>query len=104
MQYQSLATMFLSQAERYGNRVLYRFVQEGHWRSLTWSEARTRVREIGLGLTSLGVSRRDRVAILSSNRVEWHLVDWANICIGALTVPIYASSTSSPGAAHHRPL
>jgi long-chain acyl-CoA synthetase len=95
MKYQSLATMFLSQADRYGNKVLYRFVQEGRWRSLTWSEARTRVREIGLGLTSLGVSRRDRVAILSSNRVEWHLVDWANICIGALTVPIYASSTLS---------
>lgn len=87
--------MFLSQADRYGNKVLYRFVQEGHWRSLTWSEARAQVREIGLGLTSLGVGRGDRVAILSSNRVEWHLVDWAIICAGALTVPIYASSTSS---------
>jgi long-chain acyl-CoA synthetase len=95
LDYQSLATMFLSQADRYGNKVLYRFVQEGHWRSLTWSEARAQVREIGLGLTSLGGARGNRVAILSSNRVEWHLVDWANICIGALTVPIYASSTSS---------
>ena len=87
--------MFMSQAHRYGNKELYRFTQGGHWRSLTWSDALAQVREIALGLVSLGVGRGDRVAILSNNRVEWHLVDWANICIGALTVPIYASSTSS---------
>ncbi len=37
----------------------------------------------------------DRVGILSANRVEWSLIDWANICIGALTVPLYPTSTSS---------
>ena len=95
MEYQSLGAMFISQAYRYGNKELYRFAQGGHWHSLTWSDALAQVREIALGLVSLGVGRGDRVAILSNNRVEWHLVDWANICIGALTVPIYASSTSS---------
>jgi long-chain acyl-CoA synthetase len=52
------------------------------------------VREIGLGLLSLGVKKGDRVAVFSANRVEWSLIDWADICIGALTVPVYASSTS----------
>jgi long-subunit acyl-CoA synthetase (AMP-forming) len=59
MEYQSLAAMFLSQAERYGNKVLYRFVQGGQWRSLTWSDARAQIREIALGLTALGVGRGD---------------------------------------------
>ena len=95
MEYQSLAAMFISQAQRYGNRELYRIAQGGHWRSLAWSDALAQVREIAMGLVSLGVGRGDRVVILSSNRVEWHLADWANICIGALTVPIYASSTAS---------
>ncbi len=93
--YQSLGAMFLSQAKRYGNRVLYRFVQDGRWRSLTWSDALAQVREIALGLVSLGIARGDRVAIFSNNRIEWHLVDWADICVGALTVPVYASSSSS---------
>ena len=53
------------------------------------------MREIALGLVSLGVQKGDRVAIFSANRVEWSLIDWANICIGALTVPIYSSSTPS---------
>jgi long-chain acyl-CoA synthetase len=95
LEYKSLASMFLSQARRYENRVLYRFVQGGRWRSLTWSEALVHVREIALGLVSLGVHRGDRVAIFSNNRVEWLLADWANICIGALTVPIYAASTET---------
>ncbi len=95
MEYQSLAEMFLSRVEQYGDRTLYRFATDGHWKSYTWSEAHLRVRQIALGLTSLGVKKGDRVAIFSANRVEWSLIDWANICLGALTVPIYSSSTAS---------
>ena len=84
--------MFLSQVKRYGDRVLYRYARDGRWGALTWNDARREVREIALGLLSLEVRKGDRVAIFSSNRVEWSLIDWANICIGALSVPIYASS------------
>ena len=87
--------MFLSQVKRYGDRVLYRCARDGQWGELTWNDARREVREIALGLLSLEVRKGDRVAIFSSNRVEWSLIDWANICIGALTVPIYASSASA---------
>ena len=92
MGYRSLAEMFLSQTERYGERVLYRFSRGGRWEEMTWREAHARAREIGLGLLSLGVGRGDRVAIFSANRLEWSLIDWANICIGALTVPVYSST------------
>jgi long-chain acyl-CoA synthetase len=85
--------MFLSQSRRYDDRVLYRFAREGTWEKMTWRAARSRVGEIALGLISLGVGKGDRVAVFSANRVEWCLIDWANICIGALTVPVYASST-----------
>lgn len=93
--YQSLADLFLTQANRYGDRVLYRFARDNEWVTCTWNEALRQVREISLGLVSLGVKKGDRVAIFSANRVEWSLIDWANICIGALTVPIYASNTAS---------
>lgn len=95
MSYRSLAELFLVQAERQGERVLYRFARNGHWETYTWQEALRRVREIALGLVSLGVQKGDRVALFSANRVEWSLIDWADICIGALTVPIYSSSTPS---------
>lgn len=95
MTYRSLAELFLSQAGRYGDRVLYRFFRDGRWQAYTWLEVLRQVREIGLGLLSLGVEKGDRVGIFSANRVEWSLIDWANICIGALTVPVYSSSTPS---------
>jgi long-chain acyl-CoA synthetase len=97
--YQSLAALFMAQATRYGERALYRFWQSGEWLSLSWNQALTQVREIALGLVSLGVCRGDRAALLSNNRLEWLLIDWANICTGVLTVPIYASGT--PAQAVH---
>src|SRR5713226_1889345 len=95
MRYRSLAEMFLSQVRRYGRRELYRFASDGRWQSYSWDEALLRVREIALGLISLGVKKGDRAAIFSANRVEWSLIDWADICSGILTVPIYSSATGS---------
>jgi long-chain acyl-CoA synthetase len=96
--FNSLAAMFAAQAARYGDKVLYRYFHGGRWRALTWNEAFAQTREIVLGLVSLGLARGDRVAIFSNNRLEWLLADWANISIGALTVPIYASSSTSQAA------
>ena len=39
------------------DKVLYRFSRDGQWRSLSWKEALGQVREIALGLVSLGIDR-----------------------------------------------
>jgi long-chain acyl-CoA synthetase len=51
---------------------------------------------IGLAraLESWGVRKGDRVAILSENRSEWTITDFAVLSLGAVTVPIYATQTS----------
>jgi long-chain acyl-CoA synthetase len=56
-----------------------------HERILEW------VRRIAFGLSALGVRRGDRVAILSENRPEWAIADFACLTIGAADVPIYAT-------------
>ncbi len=99
MAYRSLADLFLSQADAHGDRLLYRFWRDGEWRDQSWAEAAAEVEEIALGLVAAGVKKGDRVALYAANRVEWCLLDWANICIGALTVPLYPSST--PAQIHH---
>ncbi len=67
---------------------------EDGWKEITWEEAAGRVEEIAFGLLALGVRKGDAFGILSSTRLEWALVDFALARIGAVTAPIYA--TSSP--------
>jgi long-chain acyl-CoA synthetase len=59
--------------------------------SLTWSELLTRVDAIAGGLAKLGVGRGDCVAIMLSNRPEFHLVDLAAVMLGATPFSIYTT-------------
>jgi long-chain acyl-CoA synthetase len=59
--------------------------------SLTWSELLTRVDAIAGGFAKLGVRRGDCVAIMLSNRPEFHLVDLAAVTLGATPFSIYVT-------------
>ena len=66
----------------------------GGWRSQTWAETGRVAEEIAAGLLDLGVVREDRIAIMSSTRVEWIEVDLGVMCAGAATTTIYPTSTA----------
>jgi len=53
-----------------------------------------RIRDLSLGLSSLGVSAGDRVAIMSESRPEWLIADLAILSLGAVTVPVYSTLTA----------
>ncbi len=53
------------------------------------------MRALSLGLNGLGIQPGDRVAILSENRPEWAMADYAALCAGAWTVPIYPTLPAS---------
>ncbi|HEY5189140.1 MAG TPA: AMP-binding protein, partial [Solirubrobacteraceae bacterium] len=59
--------------------------------SLTWAELLERVDAIAGGLAKLGVGRGDCVAIMLSNRPEFHLVDLAAVMLGATPFSIYTT-------------
>lgn len=50
-----------------------------------------RVRNLALGLASLGIKPGDRIALLSENRPEWSIADLAILSLGAINVPIYTT-------------
>ena len=62
--------------------------------ALTWSEYSERVRQIAAGLAALGVQRGDTVALMLTNRVEFHACDTGAVHVGATPFSIY--NTSSP--------
>ncbi len=70
-----------------------RFVQKsgGTWQPMSSAEFGRRVRACAGALASIGIRRGDRVAILSYNRVEWAIADYACQLLGAADVPIYST-------------
>ncbi len=68
--------------------------EAGEWREVSWEEAGRSVDEFAAGFLALGIGKGERVAILSRTRLEWALSDWALIAIGALSVPIYPTSSA----------
>lgn len=88
----TLNRMFLNRIEEGGDAVRY-LVPRGEKREpMTYRQVGEAVREMANGLMGLGLSRDDKVAILSATRLEWCLADIAGILGGFVTVPIYPSS------------
>jgi long-chain acyl-CoA synthetase len=91
----SLATLndvFFTAAERNLDRaMLYR--QDGKWLPISSADFRRSVVATTRALQEWGVRKGDRVAILSENRPEWSIADFAVLLLGAVTVPVYATLT-----------
>ena len=88
----SMAEAFRITAEDFGERVAVRTKDDSV--SLTWGELRDRVDALAGGLAGLGVRRGDTVALMFSNRPEFHVADLAVMMLGAVPYSIY--TTSSP--------
>lgn len=65
----------------------------GAWKPITSTELYGRVRVLADVFQSWGVKKGDRVALLSENRWEWPVTDFAVLAIGAVDVPLYPTLT-----------
>ena len=61
----------------------------GRWTPISYRELAEQVQDFSLGLRELGIRRGDRVAILSENRPEWAITDYACLAAHTADVPIY---------------
>jgi long-chain acyl-CoA synthetase len=68
------------------------------WLAISSEEIRQSVSGTAWGLHEWGVNRGDRVAILSENRPEWTIADFACLQLGAVVVPIYSTLTAEQTA------
>jgi long-chain acyl-CoA synthetase len=66
----------------------------GGWEDVTAAEFLLQVRAVAKGLVAAGVDAGDRVALVSRTRYEWTLLDYAIWFAGAVTVPVYETSSA----------
>src|SRR4051812_44057938 len=83
----TIAEAFRITAEDHPDRVAVRTKDDEV--SLTWSQLRERVDALAGGLARLGVRRGDSVALMLSNRPEFHIADLAAMTLGATPFSVY---------------
>ena len=88
----SVGRMFLDRVEATPDREAYRRPVGDGWESTTWRQTGDRVRQLAAGLLDLGLQPAQRVALISSTRVDWVLADFAVLCAAGATTTVYPSS------------
>ncbi len=85
----TLPGLLFHSADKYRKPDAFKFKRNGHWLNVSTDEFVSRIEELFFALKALGIKPGDRIAIMSENRVEWAIADYATLCAGAVTVPIY---------------
>ena len=67
--------------------------REGVWLKFSIQEYVELTNNISYGMIELGIVPGDKVGIVSSNRPEWNMIDFATMQIGAISIPIYPTIT-----------
>ena len=87
--YQTLNELFLRAVEIHSKPAAFLYKSDRRYQSLSSCDALRAVAALARAFEQFGAGRGDRVAILSENRVEWALTDYAVLGLGAIVVPIY---------------
>jgi long-chain acyl-CoA synthetase len=65
----------------------------GHWHPISSDQIYQRVRALATAFLEFGAKKGDRIALISENRWEWIVTDFAALAIGAADVPLYPTLT-----------
>jgi len=90
-----LAVLIHEQAKRYGDReeLIYKDFGGAVWKSYSWNQFSTTVKQVSNALLNLGVGVQENVGIFSQNSVQYLFCDFGAWAIRAVTIPFYATSS-----------
>jgi long-chain acyl-CoA synthetase len=95
----TLTQLFFGATERYAGRpAVMRRKRDNAWHDITFDSLLARVHDLYAGLKELQLQPGDRMAILSENRPEWAIVDYACLAARLADVPIYPTLTPAQTA------
>lgn len=92
LEFSTINELFLFTTQR-GSKVVAQWKDHSEWKPITSQAMYGRVRATVEMLRRWGIQRGDRVALVSENRWEWPVVDFAILAIGAVSVPLYQTLT-----------
>ena len=90
----NLNQLVTDRAQKEPNRVILSRPLGDGWQPVNAKEFEAEVRDAAKGLVASGVQVGDRVALMARTRYEWTILDFAIWSAGAVTVPIYETSST----------
>ena len=90
----TIPAMFWNAVQARGPNVWMRQKEFGIWRTWTWDQTATAVREIAHGLMALGFAPKETASILSNTTIEWVLCDLAVLSAGGVANGIYPTDAA----------
>ncbi|HEV7206376.1 MAG TPA: AMP-dependent synthetase/ligase [Jatrophihabitans sp.] len=81
-------------AREHPSQVGFSIRGDGVWEPVTYAGFAAQVEALARGMIAAGIGIGDRVALMSRNRFEWTLCDYALWSIGAVVVPVYETSSA----------
>jgi len=88
---ETLSQLFLNTCRTYHKSDILSSKREGRYVPISTAEFESRVRSLSAGFREIGLRPGEKVVIFSGNRPEWIMTDFAVLCAGGVTVPIYTS-------------
>ena len=85
----SLPDLLARTVSLYPDKSALFYKKRGRYRPISYADFLNKVHYSASGLSALGIQFGDRVAILSQNRPEWVIADFAILTLGAVSVPLY---------------
>ena len=70
----------------------------GEWKKYSSAEIKKQADLFSLGLLEMGLTKGDRVGLVSNNRPEWNIADLGMLQIGVVNVPVYTTLSESETA------
>lgn len=97
MTYHHLSVLVHQQAKKYGDKIAlkYRDYTTAQWLPISWNQFSQTVKEVANAMVGLGICEQENIAIFSQNKPECLYVDFASFANRAVTVPLYATSSSA---------
>jgi long-chain acyl-CoA synthetase len=93
-EHDNVAAMVFEHERKNPKFAIYQRLVDGNWTDVSCAEVADQIRSAALGLIALGVEAGDRVSIFSATCYEWAILDLAILSVGAVTVPIYETSSA----------
>ena len=88
--------MFEESVQQHGSKpALAHKPKGGTYQDISYTQFGESVDAFSKGLSTLGVQKDDRVALLSENRPEWATTDFGSLKTGAVTVPMFSTLTAA---------